>query len=430
MKTNLRYTPITDRSIVRHPVWDRLDAELRESIQVVSKVLPFRTNRYVVDELIDWQKIPNDPMFQLTFAQKEMLDPEDYRRVRDLLRAGAPKEELEPVVHGIRYGLNPHPAGQLDANVPTLDGRPLSGVQHKYRETVLFFPAQGQTCHAYCTYCFRWAQFVGMSELRFAARATDDLVAYLKAHREVTDVLITGGDPLIMKTEVLRRYVEPLLIPELEHVRNIRIGTKSLAYWPDRFVGDLDADDLLRLFEEVVASGRHLALMGHYSHPVELEPGVARRAVSRARSAGAEIRLQAPVVRHVNDRSDVWSELWSTAVTLGMIPYYFFVERDTGPKRYFEIPLVEAFEIFSDAYRRVSGLCRSVRGPSMSAHPGKARIVGIEQVAGEKVLVLEFLQARDPSWVSRPFFAKFDPHATWLDDLEPAFGESFFFRPD
>ena len=431
MKTDLRYRPLTDRSIVRHPVWERLDSELQESIQVVSKVLPFRTNTYVIDELIDWQNIPGDPMYQLTFAQRDMLDPGDYERVRDMIRAGASKKELEPLVNEIRFGLNPHPAGQLDANVPTLDGRRLQGLQHKYKETVLFFPAQGQTCHAYCTYCFRWAQFVGLSDLRFASRETDDLVAYLKAHPEVTDVLITGGDPLIMKTEVLRKYVEPLLDPELDHVQNIRIGTKSLAYWPQRFVSDDDADDLLRLFEEVVAAGRHLALMGHYSHPVELATDVSRQAIRRARDAGAEIRLQAPVVRHVNDRSDVWAELWTRAVRLGIIPYYFFVERDTGPKRYFEIPLAEAHQIFSEAYRRVSGLCRSVRGPSMSAYPGKARVVGVEEVAGEKVFVLEFLQARDPSWVGRPFFAKFDAEVTWLNQLKPAFGqESFFFQPE
>ena len=117
-------------------------------------------------------------------------------------------------------------------NVPTLDGRPLTGLQHKYRETVLFFPAPGQTCHAYCAYCFRWAQFVDLDNLKFQAQETDDLVAYLTEHREVTDVLITGGDPMIMRTEVLRRYIEPLLAPELEHVQNIRIrheGARLLA---------------------------------------------------------------------------------------------------------------------------------------------------------------------------------------------------------
>ena len=170
--------------------------------------------------------------------------------------------------------MNPHPAGQLTHNVPALDDRPLQGIQHKYRETVLFFPSAGQTCHAYCTYCFRWAQFVGLEDLKFEASEPDDLVKYLKVHPEVTDVLITGGDPMVMRTQVLRRVVEPLLSPDLEHVQNIRIGTKAIAYWPQRFVSDEDADDCLRLFEEVVAAGRHLALMGHYSHPVELEPQI------------------------------------------------------------------------------------------------------------------------------------------------------------
>ena len=261
--------------------------------------------------------------------------------------------------------------------MPTLEGRPLQGLQHKYRETVLFFPAPGQTCHAYCTYCFRWAQFVGLEDLKFQARETDDLVAYLRVHPEVTDVLITGGDPMIMRTKVLRRYIEPLLAPELEHVQNIRIGTKSLAYWPQRFVTDDDADDCLRLFEEVANAGRHLAVMGHYSHPVELDPLISREAIRRVRDTGAQIRMQAPLIRHVNDEPDAWAALWQTGVRLGLIPYYMFVERDTGARNYFEVSLMRAFEIFKEAYSKVSGLSRSARGPSMSAFPGKVRMLGI-----------------------------------------------------
>lgn len=422
-----RYRPITAQNIERSPVWSRLDDEVRESTRVVASVLPFRTNQYVVERLIDWDRVPQDPLYQLTFAQREMLEPEDYRRMRDLLRAGEPRQVVREAANEIRHRLNPHPAGQTDANVPTLDGRPVPGLQHKYRQTVLFFPAQGQTCHAYCTYCFRWAQFVGMPGMRFASRETDGLVAYLQAHPEVTDVLITGGDPLIMKTSVLRSYLEPLLSPDLPALRNIRLGTKSLGYWPQRFVSDPDADDLLRLFEEVVESGRHLALMAHYSHPVELSTDVAREAVRRVRATGAEVRLQAPVVRHVNDDSDTWAELWTSAVGLGIIPYYLFVERDTGPKHYFELPLARAYEVFRGAYEQVSGLARSARGPSMSAHPGKVRIVGVSEVEGEQIFVLDFLQARNPRWVRRPFFARYDPRATWLDELRPAFGQDRFF---
>jgi hypothetical protein len=108
-----------------------------------------------------------------------------------------------------------------------------------------------------------------------------------------------------------------------------------------------------------------------------------------------------------------------------------FVERDTGPRRYFEVPLARASRIFRDAYRRVSGLARTVRGPSMSATPGKVLVLGDAEVAGERVFALELLQGRDPDWVGRPFFARYDESATWLTDLVPAFGErEFFFEPE
>jgi L-lysine 2,3-aminomutase len=426
----LPFRAVTAANITANPFWSRIPAELREAIQVVSRVLPFRTNDYVLRELIDWDDLPGDPLFQLTFPQREMLDPGEYAEIRDLLRAGAPREEITRTANRIRLGMNPHPSGQREHNVPRLDGRQLPGLQHKYRETVLFFPSQGQTCHAFCTYCFRWAQFVNLPELKFETAETDGLVAYLKAHPEVSDVLITGGDPMIMSARMLRRYIEPLLVPELAHVRNVRIGTKAPCYWPQRFVTDPDADDVLRLFEEVVGSGRHLALMGHYSHPAELAPEIARECVRRIRSTGAEIRVQAPVVRHVNDDPDLWVELCNTSTLLGMIPYYFFVERDTGPKGYFELPLVEAHEIFVSAFRRLSGLARTLRGPIMSATAGKVRVLGITNAPGRSLLVLDYLQARDPSWVGRPFFAEMNPRATWFDQLSPIFeADRPFFQP-
>ena len=103
------------------------------------------------DHLIDWSRVPDDPIFQLVFPQQAMLEAEEFSEVQALLRHAAGGERLATAVNRIRMSLNPHPAGQLSHNVPTLDGRPLQGLQHKYRETVLFFPAAGQTCHAYCT---------------------------------------------------------------------------------------------------------------------------------------------------------------------------------------------------------------------------------------------------------------------------------------
>ena len=421
----MKFRVFTQNHLDRIPQLEKLPRERVEEMRAVSAVLPFRVNQYVCDELIDWSDIPNDPIFQLTFPQEGMLEPEDFRRMLALVRSGAGAKELRAAARPIQMALNPHPAGQLSLNVPRVDGTPLPGMQHKYRETVLFFPTQGQTCHAYCTYCFRWAQFVGLEELRLANREPELLRRYVEAHPEVTSVLFTGGDPMVMKTSVLQKYVEPLL--EIEHLQSIRIGTKSVAYWPHRFVTDDDADALLALFGRVVESGKNLALMAHYSHARELGTDMAKLAVRRIRDTGAVIRCQAPLIRRVNDDARVWADLWREQVRLGAVPYYMFVERDTGAKNYFEVPLARAFEIFTDAYRQVSGLARTVRGPSMSATPGKVLIDGIAEIAGQKVFVLKLLQARDPSWVNRLFFARFDESATWLTQLDPAFGESEFF---
>lgn len=422
-----RYRPLQRRDLATLPQLSALDDDYRRAMQAVAAVLPFRTNSYVVEDLIDWQRVPDDPIFQLTFPQPGMLADADLAPLLATIAADADTPEARAAVHSIHQRLNPHPAGQRELNVPRLDGELLPGMQHKYRQTVLFFPGQGQTCHAYCTYCFRWAQFVGDRELTFAANDAEKLVAYVRRHPEVNSVLITGGDPLTMRSRVLRRYIEPLLAADLEHLVSIRIGSKSPAYWPYRFVTDRDADDLLRLFGEVRASGRHLALMAHYSHPRELSTPVARMALQRIQDAGAVVRCQAPLIRHVNDAAETWADLWRTQVRLGAVPYYMFVERDTGPRDYFAVPLARGLQIYREALREVSGLARTVRGPSMSATPGKVVVDGTAQLGDEKVFCLRFLQGRDPDWVGRPFFARYDPQATWLDDLEPAGGEERFF---
>ncbi|MES9929208.1 MAG: lysine 2,3-aminomutase, partial [Candidatus Thiodiazotropha sp. 6PDIVS] len=146
----------------------------------------------------------------------------------------------------------------------------------------------------------------------------------------------------------------------------------------------------------------------------------ARAAIRRLRATGAEIRSQGPLLAHINDQADDWVRMWNEQVKLGVIPYYQFVERDTGARHYFEVPLYKAWEIYREAMQKVSGLGRTARGPSMSAAPGKVEIQGIAEVDGEKVFVLRFIQARDPSWVQTPFFAKYDEKATWFDQLKPA----------
>ncbi|WP_433476874.1 KamA family radical SAM protein [Spirillospora sp. CA-142024] len=395
----------------------------RLATRAVATVLPFRTNAYVIDELIDWSAAPDDPIYRLVFPQEDMLPAEDVAHLSDLLRREAPKAEIEAAARVVRMRLNPHPAGQMELNIPSFGDGKIPGMQHKYDETVLYFPKQGQTCHAYCTYCFRWAQFVGEADLKMAGDEPTALRDYLVSHPEVTSVLFTGGDAMIMGEPVLRRYIEPLL--DLEQLESIRIGTKSLAYWPQKFVTDPDADDMLRLFEQVVESGKNLAFMAHFTHPRELEPLMVTEACRRIRDTGAIIRTQAPLIRMINDDAATWESMWRTQTRMGLVPYYMFIERDTGPQDYFAVPLARAYEIFRDAYKNVSGLSRTVRGPSMSATPGKVCVDGVLDLMGQKVFALHFIQCRDADLVGKPFFAQYDPDAVWLDDLKPAFADRF-----
>lgn len=193
------------------PQLKHVSPEIINAIEIVGSVLPFKTNNYVIENLIDWSNIPDDPMFILTFPQYDMLIPEHFEKMKSVINNGADKPRIKEAANEIRRKLNPQPAGQLEYNVPMIEGEKLYGMQHKYRETVLFFPSQGQTCHAYCTFCFRWPQFAGMEDLKFASKEAELLVKYVKNHKEVTDVLFTGGDPMIMKTKHLETYIRPLL---------------------------------------------------------------------------------------------------------------------------------------------------------------------------------------------------------------------------
>ena len=428
-ETNQKYKVFTLRNFDQIPqVQENLSQSQIDAIEVVGNVLPFKVNNYVVDELINWDNIPDDPIFQLTFPQKEMLSPEHYHEMQTALAEEYSKAELKLVANKIRHELNPHPAGQK-SNVPTLGNEKLTGIQHKYRETVLFFPSNSQTCHAYCTFCFRWPQFVGIEELKFAMKETDLLVAYLQHHPEVTDVLFTGGDPLVMSAKKLRQYIEPLLSADIPNLQTIRIGTKALGYWPYRFISDKDSEELLQLFKEVGDKGIQLAFMSHFNHVNELKTEAVRIAIDRILSTGAVIRTQSPIMNRINNSAEDWIDMWKQQVKLKCIPYYMFVARDTGAQDYFAVTLEDAWKVYKKAYSSVSGIARTVRGPSMSANPGKVQILGVNEIKGEEVFVLRFIQGRNPDWVGRPFFAKFDSDAIWLSDLEPALdNEQFFFE--
>lgn len=401
----------------------RLPNELIRAIKVVGKVFPVRTNSYLVDELIDWDNVETDPIYKLNFPCREMLSPEHYERIYGLMQSRTSISALREAVEKTRIELNPHSVKTIDEILPAIDGRRQQGIVHSYPETVLFFPAEGQMCHAHCTFCFRWNQFVGDEQEIFSSTDVESLISYISQHDEVRDILFTGGDPLFMKTDVLAGYIDRILEAEIPHLNAIRFGTKSITYWPYRFLTDPDADELLRMFEKIIAKGKHVAIVANINHPRELSTDAARQAIMRIRATGAEIRAQSPLLRHINDSSETWAELWREEVRLGIIPYYQFIVRNTGARHYFGVPLVEALEIFREAYRNVSGICRTVRGPCMSTAQGKIQLLDVQELNGEKALLLRHIQTPVAEHVLRTFFAVYDERAEWFTDLKP-------FRPE
>lgn len=419
----MKYKSYSINHLDQIPQLARLGKSITEDIHTVAEIYPFKTNNYVVEELINWDNGVDDPMFRLNFPHRDMLVEEHYDKIVWAKTKQDP-DVLRQVVRDIRMSLNPHPAGQTLYNIPRdMDGTPIEGLQHKYRTTVLYFPSHAQTCHAYCTFCFRWPQFVKDLDLKIQAKEIEPLIYYLRTNPNVNEVLITGGDPMVMTPRIFEAYIDAIL--EVDTIRNIRIGTKSLSYWPYKFVSDPEQPEMLRVLRKVVEAGKHLAIMAHFNHPVELHTDVVRQAILNLKSIGAEIRTQAPLLRNINNSAATWAEMWEKQVQLGCVPYYMFLPRDTGAQHYFAESLYNAFDIYRNAVMYTPGLCRTARGPVMSMTTGKVEILDYEQ----GVFTLRYIQNRNPELTYKVFQAISlvrDPR--WFDDLacfDPRYSDYF-----
>ncbi|MCT4601747.1 MAG: 4Fe-4S cluster-binding domain-containing protein [Marinifilum sp.] len=404
-----------------------LPETIKRDIEIVAKVIPFKTNNYVVDYLIDWDNYENDPIYILNFPNRDMLLPEQFEQVKRGIDQKLPENELYRIINRIRMELNPHPAQQM-TNIPELNGEKLNGVQHKYRDIVLFFPTQGQSCHAHCTFCFRWPQFTKELDLQFSMREIDKVIDYIRKNEYVHELLFTGGDPMIMSPATLKNYIQRILDAKLPNLESIRFGTKSLSYWPFTFlpIFNQEAGEMLDMFKQISDAGIHLSIMAHFNHHVELDNEVVQEAIMNIRASGAQIRTQAPLLNHINNSSKVWAEMWKMQVNLGLVPYYMFIERETGPYKYFQVSLSEAYKVYTDAVRQTGSLAKTVTGPVMSAAKGKVQVLGIIEnpLDGKKQFMMQYVRHRDYNQTFRPFYMEFNETATWVDQLKPLIANS------
>ena len=409
----MKFRAYNARSFKKTEYYQRLPIQEQEIFDVLTSVFQFKANNYVLDHLIDWNNIPEDPMYKLVFPRKEMIGASDYEQLRLAYEFGLEDQLMQTLVQQLKRKMYPE-TKQAKSSVPRVDGKVLKGMYRNFRTIVSLFPdPMVKTCHTYCSYCFRWPSF-NNKEMQDESSYQDPMqpVAFLKAHPEISDVLFTGADPLVLKADTLRKYIEPIL--DIPTVKVIRISSKSLAWWPFRFTTDDDAASLLDLFREIQEKGKHLNFCAHFTHPKELEHEAVQEAIKNVRETGAIIRCQGPLVKGINDNATAWVDLWTVQIMNGMIPYYMFVEADHNPEHCFRVSLLKALKIFQEAQRNTTGLARTVRGPVFMNDLNRVLIEGVSQVDGKDYLILKNLQG--PPGLDNEGVVKLIPYHSELRD--------------
>lgn len=404
------------------------------------EVYAFLATKHVLNT-IDWDNYEEDQIFQLIIPQPNMIDKkvvEEYSRITD-------NAERTKMVVNYRDKTNPHDGKQI-LNRPsfyTEDGdlEAVDGGQHKYSQVFLLFDKTTQGCYAYCTYCFRHAQVRGDEDM-FIQNDVHQVHEYLRKHKEITDILITGGDAGYMPTSRLNEYLGPLMEdPELMHIRNIRIASRALTYEPDVVVS-AKYNGTLELFKKLIDHGVQVLWMGHFSTPKELLNIHTIAAIRRLKANGINVRSQSPMMNHIslfmdeNGKVDIdrsaqnWIDLGHILMMLGMQFHSIYCARPTGEHDYFTAPLADMNEIFSKVYRNLPSLGRPSRYITMTSSAGKTSLMGVVEVNGRKAFALKFNEARDMKWLDKVYLAEYDETENTIEKLKPFDGGKYFYADE
>jgi len=345
---------------------EHLSRQEKTRLQQVTAKFSFRANDYYLS-LIDWDD-PHDPIRRVIIPHISELDE----------------------------------WGRLDpSNEKTYTVMP--GLEHKYNSTAVFLVSN--VCDGICRYCFRKRVFIGSDEdyLRNLPAA----IEYVKQHHEVTNVLLTGGDPLVLTTSKLENIIRPLR--EIEHVQIIRIGTRMPTFNPYRITDD---PALLEMLAKYSTDEKKIYIMNHFMHPRELT-ATAVKAVNLLQKTGAILTNQCPLIRGVNDNVPVLAELLARLSFIGVVPYYIFQCRPTMGNKPYTVPIETAYEIIELAKAQVSGLAKRMWFV-MSHSSGKIEIVG----KTKKLVYFKYHRAARDEDSGRFLVFKSNPNAYWFDDYD------------
>ena len=343
----------------------------RERLAPVIDKFAFRTNEYY-QSLINWND-PDDPIRRIVIP--------DVSEIETWGRLDASGEESYTKVPGL---------------------------EHKYEYTALILV--NDVCGAYCRFCFRKRIF--MDENDEVVRDVTDAIRYIRENDQINNVLLTGGDPLIMSTQKLGKIIGELRT--IDHVQIIRIGTKMPVFNPYRIINDTT---LLDMFRQYSTEKKKIYIMAHFNHPNEMTD-VAIHGMHLLRTAGVVTVNQTPMIRGVNDDPAVLSELFNKLSYCGIVPYYVFICRPTLGNKTYAVPIEEAYEIFERARMGCSGLAKRAR-LVMSHSTGKIEVVGIT----DSHVYMRYHRAANPQEKARFMIFERNPNAYWFDDYHEIISE-------
>lgn len=285
------------------------------------------------------------------------------------------------------------------------DNTVMEGMQHKYSQTALILSTN--RCAMYCRHCFR-KRLVGLSDEEIAQRH-EEMFQYIRAHKSISNALVSGGDAFLNSNRVLEKYLSNLT--EIDHLDLIRFGTRTPVVLPQRISEDPELLELLQKY----GRKKQLYVVTQFNHPREMTEEAAK-AVRLLMERGVCVKNQTVLLRGVNDRPETLAALLRGLSSWGVSPYYVFQCRPvTGVQNQFQVPLMRGLQVVQEAKKLQNGQGKCFRY-AMSHVTGKIEILGLME-NGE--MLFQYHQAKDEKNAGRIFTKRLAEDQCWLDEPEP-----------
>jgi KamA family protein len=291
--------------------------------------------------------------------------------------------------------------GALDTSGEA-DNTVVPGLQHKYPQTGLLLVTD--RCASYCRYCFR-KRIVGNDSDEVAPDYAR-VASYIREHPEMQNVLLSGGDSMVLSTEKLHRIMDHLL--PLPNLTSIRFGTKTIAFYPPRFADP----ELPGLFERIIAAGKTPVIVAHFDHLGEISDEAVRN-IRALRKVGVQFLNQTVLLNRVNSDPEIIAATFARLHDIGVRPYYLFQARPVKAASHFQLTLREGIEIVRGVNARLSGIQKTFKY-IMSHVTGKIEILDI---GDDDRLYMRYHQNKCAKKIGKLFSRPHVDGACWLDDL-------------